>query len=125
MNSTASKMELNVEAKQIEPLTVIPGSLRPWHKHGTLAVGQVAKFRPKDADPSARWIPGQTFQVRTAGVLRTLSVERYLEPKEVPAKRIDWNYADRRGIQRHEVVHAKSYTMPGCVVVRIIRAVAV
>lgn len=82
MNNTASKNEPNVEAPLLQ-LPLVAGRLWPWRQGGSLDVGAIAKFRPKEIDPLTRWVVGAQFRVAVKRAVYTVTVQRYLPTKHV------------------------------------------
>lgn len=118
MNTASKNESISVEA-QPSSLPTLTGKLLPWTRGRSLSAGCVAKFLPAESEHGTVWIPGQMFQVRAGEFVRTVSVERFIAAKEIPADRVPV-YAGRG---RHELVYTKARTLPACVVVRVIRAV--
>lgn len=116
--NTASKNEMNVEAPSnpnpIPPL--VAGKLKPWSRGGSISVGSVAKFFPKQADDLSRWISGMQFRVVTGDVVRTVLVTRYIPAKEIAFDRQP--VYTGRGRWSTQIV--KPRTMPELVVVRVL-----
>lgn len=118
--NTASKNEMNVEApsnpnpKPILPL--VAGKLKPWSRGGSVSVGSVAKFYPKDQDDLSRWIAGMQFRVACGDTIRTVQVTRYVPAKDVAFDR----QPVYTGRGRWVTAVVKPRTMPELVVVRVL-----
>lgn len=116
--NTASKNEMNVEApsnpQPIPPL--VAGKLKPWSRGGSLSVGSVVKFTPKDQDELSRWIAGMQIRVVCGDVIRTVQVVRYKPAEEVAFDR----QPVYSGRGRWSTAIVKPRTMPELVVVRVL-----